>query len=124
MPLARSSSIASITAPYSTSSSALMMTMRSFLLFEHFLDPAAQVAVLNLDRVDEEPLVGRDGHDRLVLRLGLLGRVDGAGSVTGTPCCSSGATIIMMISSTSITSTSGVTLMSDLTPPLPPIALP
>src|SRR4051812_17370527 len=42
------------------------------------------------------------------------------GRVTGTPCWSMGAMIIMMMSSTSITSTSGVTLMSDLTPPLPP----
>src|SRR5262249_1737299 len=42
------------------------------------------------------------------------------GSCTLTPCWSSGATIIMMISSTSMTSQSGVTLMSDLTPPLAP----
>jgi hypothetical protein len=42
------------------------------------------------------------------------------GSVMMTPCCSMGATSIMMISSTSMTSTSGVTLMSDLTPPLAP----
>ena len=42
------------------------------------------------------------------------------GSLTLTPCCRSGATIIMMMSSTSMTSQSGVTLMSDLTPPLAP----
>jgi hypothetical protein len=42
------------------------------------------------------------------------------GSLTSTPFCSIGATIIMMMSSTSMTSTRGVTLMSDLTPPLPP----
>src|SRR5712691_1651884 len=42
------------------------------------------------------------------------------GSVTLTPCCSNGAMIIMMISSTSMTSQSGVTLISDLTPPLAP----
>src|SRR5205809_2421525 len=42
------------------------------------------------------------------------------GSFTDTPCCNRGATSIMMISSTSMTSTSGVTLMSDLTPPLAP----
>jgi hypothetical protein len=48
-----------------------------FLAFEHFFDATPQVAGLNLDGVDEEPLVGRDGDDRLVLRLRLLGRVDG-----------------------------------------------
>ena len=42
------------------------------------------------------------------------------GSLTATPCCSIGVTIIMMMRSTSMTSTSGVTLMSDLTPPLAP----
>src|SRR5580765_348920 len=42
------------------------------------------------------------------------------GSFTLMPCCNRGATSIMMISSTSMTSTSGVTLMSDLTPPLAP----
>ena len=42
------------------------------------------------------------------------------GSLTSTPFCNSGATSIMMMSSTSMTSTSGVTLMSDLTPPLAP----
>jgi hypothetical protein len=42
------------------------------------------------------------------------------GKVTVTPCCSIGAMSIMMMSSTSITSTRGVTLMSDLTPPLAP----
>src|SRR5580658_6267047 len=36
------------------------------------------------------------------------------------PCCNIGVTIIMMMSSTSMTSTSGVTLISDLTPPLAP----
>src|SRR5215218_5393615 len=42
------------------------------------------------------------------------------GSLTSTPFWSIGAMIIMMMSSTSMTSTSGVTLISDLTPPLPP----
>ena len=42
------------------------------------------------------------------------------GSLTATPCCSIGAMSIMMMSSTSMTSTSGVTLISDLTPPLAP----
>src|SRR5919107_319584 len=42
------------------------------------------------------------------------------GSVTGTPFCSIGAINIMMISSTSMTSTSGVTLMSDFGPPFAP----
>src|SRR5262245_18440335 len=42
------------------------------------------------------------------------------GSRTATPCCNIGATSIMMMSSTSMTSTSGVTLMSLLTPPLAP----
>ncbi len=43
-----------------------------------------------------------------------------SGSLTSAPFCSSGATIIMMMSSTSMTSTKGVTLMSDLIPPLEP----
>src|SRR5512134_670154 len=43
-----------------------------------------------------------------------------SGNLTSAPFCSSGATIIMMISSTSMTSTRGVTLMSDLIPPLDP----
>src|SRR4051794_10205333 len=42
------------------------------------------------------------------------------GNLTLTPCCNIGATSIMMMSSTSMTSTSGVTLISDLTPPLAP----
>src|SRR5689334_12339631 len=42
------------------------------------------------------------------------------GSRTATPCCSIGATSIMMMRSTSMTSTSGVTLMSLLIPPLAP----
>src|SRR4026208_1318230 len=42
------------------------------------------------------------------------------GSLTLTPCCNRGATSIMMMSSTSMTSTSGVTLISALTPPLAP----
>src|SRR6266700_4837679 len=42
------------------------------------------------------------------------------GSLTATPCCNIGAISIMMMRSTSMTSTSGVTLMSDLTPPLAP----
>src|SRR3989338_7947964 len=46
------------------------------------------------------------------------------GNVRATPCCRRGATIIMMMSSTSITSTSGVTLMSDFGPsPLPPACI-
>src|SRR6187200_2259932 len=41
------------------------------------------------------------------------------------PCCKRGATSIMMMRSTSMTSTSGVTLISDLTPPLaPPRSIP
>jgi hypothetical protein len=42
------------------------------------------------------------------------------GSVTGTPFCSIGAISIMMMRSTSMTSTSGVTLMSDFGPPFAP----
>ena len=42
------------------------------------------------------------------------------GSLRTTPCCSIGAMSIMMMSSTSMTSTSGVTLISDLTPPWAP----
>jgi hypothetical protein len=61
--------------------------------------------------------VGGDLNERVFLRLGLLVAI---GSESATPCCSSGAMIIMMISSTSMTSTSGVTLMSDLTSPLLP----
>src|SRR5215468_4173682 len=43
-----------------------------------------------------------------------------SGLLTATPCCSIGAMSIMMMSSTSMTSTSGVTLISDLTPPFAP----
>src|SRR5712671_6459853 len=47
------------------------------------------------------------------------------GRVTVMPCCNSGATSIMIMRSTSMTSTSGVTLISDLTPPLaPPRSIP
>src|SRR3954454_16814380 len=47
------------------------------------------------------------------------------GSVTVMPCCRRGATSIMIMRSTSMTSTSGVTLISDLTPPLaPPRSIP
>src|SRR5580765_8356295 len=42
------------------------------------------------------------------------------GRVTVMPCCNRGATSIMMMRSTSMTSTSGVTLISDLTPPFAP----
>src|SRR5436309_2744716 len=51
---------------------------------------------------------------------GLSTVLSAVGSLTETPCCSSGATSIMMMSSTSMTSTSGVTLISDLTPPCAP----
>src|SRR5215831_9187625 len=43
-----------------------------------------------------------------------------SGLLTATPCCSIGAMSIMMMSSTNMTSTSGVTLISDLTPPFAP----
>src|SRR6184192_1399372 len=49
------------------------------------------------------------------------------GSVTGTPTCSIGAATMKMISSTSMTSTIGVTLISASMPgpppPLPPLGL-
>ena len=52
--------------------------------------------------------------DRLVLRVRLLRRrCSPSAASTGTPFCSIGAISIMMMSSTSMTSTSGVTLMSD-----------
>src|SRR3954452_17510876 len=51
------------------------------------------------------------------------------GSVTGTPVCSMGAATMKMIISTNMTSTSGVTLISEIMPLPPPpddmpIALP
>ena len=55
MPLARSSSIASITALYSTSSSALMMTMLVRLVLEDLVDPALQVVLRHLHGVEVEP---------------------------------------------------------------------
>src|SRR5688572_21432931 len=51
---------------------------------------------------------------------GLSAELSALCSVTLMPCCRRGATSIMMMSSTSITSTSGVTLISDLPPPLAP----
>src|SRR5690348_9896461 len=46
------------------------------------------------------------------------------GRLTETPCCRSGVTIMKMISSTSITSTIGVTLISELYSLAPPISIP
>ena len=46
-----------------------------------------------------------------------------SGSTISTLCDISGAVIMKMISSTSITSTSGVTLISAIGPPLSPPAL-
>ena len=57
MPLARSSSIASITALYSTSSSALMMTMRSFLSSRISSTRRRRSSLRHRHGVDEEPLV-------------------------------------------------------------------
>ena len=90
------------------------------LAFQLFADAAREVRFRHLDLVEEQLAGGVDRHHRLVLRLGLVDRVDAVGSFTSMPCCSIGAMIIMMMSSTSMTSTSGVTLISDLTPPLPP----
>jgi hypothetical protein len=52
---------------------------------------------------------------------GLSNVLPASGSLTSTPFCSIGATIIMMISSTSMTSTSGVTLISEFSPPFEPV---
>src|SRR5262247_1050536 len=54
---------------------------------------------------------------------GLLALLMAIGSRTSTPFCSSGAMIIMMMSSTSMTSTRGVTLMSALIAPLLPTCI-
>jgi hypothetical protein len=51
---------------------------------------------------------------------GLSTVFEAVGRRTATPCCNIGATSIMMMRSTSMTSTSGVTLMSLLTPPFAP----
>ena len=48
---------------------------------------------------------------------GLTSVLPASGRVTATPLCNSGATSIMMMRSTSMTSTSGVTLISALSPP-------
>src|SRR6185503_6549164 len=92
MPLARSSSIASMTALYGASSTPLSQTVLSALM------PSTVWSCVS-------------GLDALLVAMG---------SLTSTPFCSSGAMIIMMMRSTSMTSTRGVTLMSDLTPPPPP----
>ena len=54
---------------------------------------------------------------------GLSTLLAASGQREADPLLQKGATIIMMMSSTSMTSTSGVTLMSDLIPPLPPICI-
>ena len=121
IPAARSSSIASITLPYGVSSSALMSTICSVLSSRMLLDAAAQLAVGDRHAVDEELAVGVDADDRLLLRVRLVDAVGRGGQPHGArPSASSGATIIMMISRTSMTSTSGVTLMSDFMPPFAP----
>src|SRR5690606_6945483 len=43
-----------------------------------------------------------------------------SGRSTSMPCCMSGAVTMKITSSTSITSTNGVTLISELSPPCPP----
>ena len=48
---------------------------------------------------------------------GLTSVLPASGIFTATPLCSIGATSIMMMSSTSMTSTSGVTLIVALSPP-------
>ena len=96
-----------------------------FLLgLENRLETLAHFLFADLDAVQPDRLVGLDAEHRLVLRLRLARAVDGDGKRTSTPFCSSGAMIIMMMSSTSMTSTSGVTLMSDLIRHCHPVALP
>src|SRR5579862_111479 len=109
-----------MTAPYSTSSSALIRTIFSFWFSRRSLILVGS----------SFSVIGFAFRYSVLSRLiattvcpdvsGLSVVLPAFGSVTATPCCSSGATIIMMMSSTSMTSQSGVTLISDLTPPLAP----
>src|SRR4029079_17785077 len=120
MPAWRSWSIADMTAPYSTSSSALMRTTfslafsRSSLIFDAISPSCTGLAFTYIDlslAIATTVCPCTSGLSTVLLAWG---------SFTFTPCCKSGATIIMMISSTSMTSHSGVTLISDLTPPFAP----
>src|SRR5262249_47445006 len=120
MPAWRSWSIAAMTAPYSTSSSALMRTTFS-LAFSRIslilVAISASCTGLALTYIDLPLAIATTVWP---CPSGLSTVLLACGSFTLTPCCNSGATIIMMISSTSMTSHSGVTLISDLTPPLAP----
>src|SRR5438067_8542942 len=120
MPAWRSWSIAAITALYSTSSSALMRTTFSLAFSRSspiFVASSASCTGLAFTYIDLSLAIAITVWPST---SGLSPVLVACGSLTLTPCCSSGATIIMMMSSTSMTSQSGVTLISDLTPPLAP----
>ena len=82
------------------------------LVLEDRLHLVGELALRELESVDPELVRRVDGDDRLILRVGLLLAVVRLRQLTATPFCSIGAISIMMMSSTSMTSTSGVTLMS------------
>src|SRR6266851_8922786 len=75
--------------------------------------------IIHLDGVSpkEDLVISSDGNQQRVFLVGVVhirGIIDLAMS-TGVPCCNIGVTTMKMISSTSITSTIGVTLMSEVT---------
>src|SRR6185295_7212271 len=120
IPAWRSWSIAAITAPYSTSSSALMRTIFSLEFSSSSLTLAAispSCTALALRYIDLSLPMATTVWP---CTSGLSTVLVAVGSLTLTPCCNIGATSIMMMSSTSMTSTSGVTLISALTTPLAP----
>ncbi len=79
---------------------------------------SAKLPLSTCSRIDPELIRRIDGDHRLVWVSGLSTVLPASGSLTLTPFCSIGAMSIMMMSSTSMTSTSGVTLMSALRLPL------
>src|SRR5581483_5604208 len=119
-PAWRSWSIAVMTAEYSTSSSALMRTTFSFWFSRIsliFVPSSCSLTGLAFRYIALSLLMATTVCPCV---SGLSTVLFAFGKVTLTPCCNSGATIIMMMSSTSMTSHNGVTLISDLTPPLAP----
>src|SRR5882672_12260279 len=62
--------------------------------------------------------------DSLLMASSSSGFFMSRGRATEMPCCKKGVTTMKMISSTSITSTIGVTLISEFNPPPPPACIP
>jgi len=90
------------------------------LAFEKVRQPLCKICLPNGLGVEVDLLVGRTEMTVWSCDSGLSTVLVAVGNLRLTPCWSMGAMSIMMMSSTSMTSTSGVTLISDLTPPLAP----